>query len=205
MKSIILVAGSLCLSTTTNAGTLPKSEPIAATPMLAGLQLAHDAEALRQTDPTDLTLPLAAEHLTAARVAAREFKVDPNLLLAIAWHESRYTIARTAEPGGLVSCGVMTPEPMPTCSSSSIEAGYRAGAKHLRAWLDACHNRTHCALIGYAGGYKLLGECAKSPVIVIRVGHKIDLCRTDEVFLGRARWIATERVRPRLPRRNVGA
>ena len=42
-----------------------------------------EAEALRSTAPADLTVETARENLIAARIAAAEYHVDPNLLLSI--------------------------------------------------------------------------------------------------------------------------
>lgn len=172
-------------------------------PLILALGLLHDAAALQRTDRVDLTLGAAVENLAAARAAAPEYDVDADLLLSIAWHESRYTPrAVTAEPGGLWSCGVMTPEPMRTCRPGDLAAGYRAGARHLRGWLDAERGNLRRALLGYAGGFRLIAECARGPVLIERAGRDLDLCGTPDVFLDRAAWIRRERSRlPRHPSR----
>jgi soluble lytic murein transglycosylase-like protein len=160
--------------------------------ILAGLFTATpEGDALRSTDPTDLTAESATEHLANARIAAAEFNVDPALLLSIAYHESRYDqSARTAEPGNKVSCGVMTPVPGATCTNGSLLEGYRAGAAHLREWIDAMHGNERQALLGYAGGYALIKACAEGPVMKMRKGgHSDDICLTPDVFWYRARWI----------------
>jgi hypothetical protein len=154
---------------------------------------ASDAEALRRTAPQYLDHELAAEHLAAARVAGAVFSVDPDLLLAIAWRESRYVAsAVTAETGGRVSCGVMTPEPTTNCVQQTVLDGYLAGARHLRVWLDATHSE-RAALLGYAGGYRLIEACRRGPVLRVRGKLALDLCRTRE--LDRAAWIRRERAR----------
>lgn len=154
---------------------------------------ASDAEALRRTAPQYLDHELAAEHLAAARVAGAAYRVDPDLLLAIAWRESRYaTNATTAETGGRVSCGVMTPEPTARCSRQTVLDGYLAGARHLRVWLGATRNE-HAALLGYAGGYRLIAACRRGPVLRVRGGLSLDLCVTRE--LARVAWIRRERTR----------
>lgn len=135
---------------------------------------------------------VAGEHAMAAVIAGAVFDVDPALLLSIAHHESNYDhTATTAEAGQKTSCGVMTPVPTQDAGScrlatSSPLAGYLVGAQHLRTWLDAQHGNLHAALVGYAGGYRLIGRCARGPVIVIRGRYRKDVCRTPEVFLGRA-------------------
>ncbi len=152
------------------------------------LLLGTDAEALRQTAPVDLTLPRAAVHLGAARAAASAYGLDPDLLLSIAWHESRYTdSATTPEIGGKVSCGALTPEPLPRCAPATLLEQYLAGAKHLRGWITAAHGDLHTALLGYAGGYALIRACQRHEP---RHG-----CFTPEVFLARARWITRQRSR----------
>jgi soluble lytic murein transglycosylase-like protein len=136
-----------------------------------------DAEALRQTAPNDLTLETAREHVGAARFAATIYRVEPEDLLAIAYHESRYTAdAITHEPGNRVSCGVMTPRPKRQCSPWELEivGGYLAGAAHLREWYDVRRNNRIYALNGYAGG----ASDSQVP------GYK-----TWQVFAWRAAWI----------------
>lgn len=144
------------------------------------------AHALRSTAPRDLTDLAAEQNLAAALVAAHEEHVDPTLLLSIAWHESRYQAhVVTAEPGAKWSCGVMTPEPRARCHPGSLLDGYRAGARHLRGWLEVTHS-TRAALLGYAGGFALGRACRLGPVVV-RPG--VDACETPSVFLRRARQI----------------
>lgn len=152
-----------------------------------------DAEALRATAPLYLTTDTAAENLTAARIAAAITDTDPDLLLSIAWHESRYESTQvTPEVGGKVSCGAMTPEPThdrTACrdATSSLVSGYLAGARHLRVWLDASHGNIKTALTGYAGGYRLIAAC--------RRGERVHGCATPDVFLGRAQRIRDRRHR----------
>lgn len=156
-----------------------------------------DAAALQTTAPQDLTVEQAAEHMAAAQVAGVKYNVDPDLVLAIAWHESRYdNTARTAEPGGKTSCGTMTPIPKVTCSNPTLLDGYLEGTAHLREWLNACRGNERCALLGYAGGYVLLRACAQGPVMKERRdGHNDDICLTPQVFQFRARWIKKSRAR----------
>ncbi len=126
-----------------------------------------DAEirALVRTDPVDLTYDSARENILYAREAGQLYGVDPSVLLAIAWHESRYhPRTQTREPAGLdedgryrrhrVSCGVMTPVPKARCAEVelTLEGGYVAGAAHLRMYLDVHHGSLEKALVAYAGG-----------------------------------------------------
>lgn len=175
--------------------------------ILLGLLVGDDeANALRSTAPIPgnpgryyLTTEAAREHIVAARSAALETGTDPNLLLAIAHHESRYdhTVTNPNEPDGKTSCGVMTPEPLARCPKTmTVMSGYREGARHLRQWIDSCANDRlrRCApfgvfrgaLIGYAGGWRAIGKCTAGPVW-IRPG--VDGCRTPEVFRWREQLI----------------
>lgn len=170
-----------------------------------------DAEALVRTAPLYLTTETAVEHLSAARLAGAKFKVDPDWLLSMASHESNYdTKARTAEPGGKTSCGVMTPIPKAVCEDRSMLAGYIEGAEHIAGWLyhGARHNEywsQHISLLGMAGGYALIDACeapegqkrsALGPVWKVRKdGHADNICLTPEVFLWRASWIKRERLK----------
>jgi len=141
-------------------------------------------------DHTDLTPTSAAAHLTAARSAANATKVDPYLLLYIAWHESRFNPReRTPESGGRESCGVMTPFPRARCARRSLADQYLIGAKHLRGWFDACRGNARCALLGYAGGYRLIRACRRGPMRRRRGRNVIDLCDTAWLYLHGAREI----------------
>lgn len=160
------------------------SSPVVATPSPS------DIAALRHFDSQDLVSDAqASENLLDARIAALAYNEDPDLLLAIAWHESNFTISHTIGAGGLDACGIMTPVPMQHCVSASILDGYMAGAAHLRDWLDAEHDDEHQALLGYAGGYKLIRGCAKGPVMVKHGDHMYDNCHTPAVFKFRQRQI----------------
>ncbi len=160
------------------------------------LTSARDAEALRRTAPETIDVELARENVAAARVAGFVHGVDPDLLLSIASHESHYKVdAVGPEAGGLVSCGVMTPTPVASCSArQTLLDGYLAGAAHLAEWRRSTSS-TRDMLLGYAGGWRLIRACRAGPVVVTRTGGELDLCKTDEVFLWRAAWIRRERGR----------
>ena len=118
------------------------------------------ADRLRLTAPDYLSPELARTHLVSAAAAGVLTGQDPSTLLAIAYHESRYTMATTPESGGRVSCGVMTPEPVSACQRSTLAGSYLAGARHLREWATAARGDMRIALTGYAGGWVLIRACA---------------------------------------------
>lgn len=150
---------------------------------LCGPQTGELAQGAQRTAPTYLTSVSALEHARSAVIAGAVYDVDPALLLSIGWHESRYTpAARNAEAGRKTSCGVMTPEPLARCTTSTTLAGYLAGAQHLRSWIDAMHGNLHAALTGFAGGYALLQLCAV---------RDVRACHTPAIFLQRAHAIAS--------------
>jgi Transglycosylase SLT domain len=155
-----------------------------------------DAEALRRTAPTYLDVNTARVHLAAARVAGEAYKVDPDLLLAIAWRESRYDVnAVTRERSTKLSCGLMMitmPKGQP-CPRASVIGGYLAGAAHLREWMKITKS-TRDALLGYAGGFPMIKACANGGELVrVRAGREVDLCRLPE--LDRASWIRAVRAK----------
>lgn len=153
--------------------------------ILISLLSTGPADGLRSTAPDYLTIETAQEHLLAATIAAVAFDVDRDILLSIGHHESRYQHRAVGpEAGGLVSCGVMTPEPVSRCPKAmTVLDGYTAGARHLRGWIDACRGHERCGLLGYAGGWRAIRACAEGPVM-IRPG--VDGCQTPEVFRWRA-------------------
>lgn len=123
-----------------------------------------EAQALQTIAPAYLSLHGAYLHLLAARYASSRYNVRPELLLAIAHHESNFHITtQTIEPGHRVSCGVMTPIPKQRCTSVDLGlySGYAIGAAHLRTWLDYCHDNEICALQAYIGGAGLYRVCAR--------------------------------------------
>jgi soluble lytic murein transglycosylase-like protein len=157
----------------------------------------EDTEALRSTAPTYLTIETAREHLVAARVAADVYGVDADLLLSIAWFESRYT-ADVVGPvvKGKRACGVMQSIMKDGCPKNpTLSDGYLEGAKHLRDWLDASRNDLRTAILGYAGGYALIKACNKGKLMVERAGRQVDLCTVVDTRLYRMRLIQRARAR----------
>ncbi len=149
-----------------------------------------DADALVRTAPAYLTRDEAREHIAAARYAGAVYHVEASLLLSIAHHESRYQVhARTGEPRGLTSCGVMTPEPQHECHTTTLLDGYLAGARHLRGWFDVTRTARD-ALLGYAGGFALIRACQVGPFTNAR---GLDVCTIPQTFQSRARWLTAAR------------
>lgn len=150
-------------------------------------------EALRLSAPSHLTVESARVHLASATVAGIVAGQDPALLLAIAYNESRYTIAVSKESGGRVSCGVMTPEPVARCRATTLVVSYLDGANHLREWFTAARGNQRMALTGYAGGWRLIRHCAPS-----WTNHR---CYASAMFQARSRLISRPLEQPRVPRR----
>lgn len=160
------------------------------------LTSSSDAEALRRSAPSYLDAVSAREHLAAARLAGAAYHVDADVLLAIAWRESRYHAgAVTREHSGKLSCGVMMIT-MPIgepCPAPSVSDGYMRGAEHLRDWMRLTRD-FRVALLGYAGGYTMIRACADGGELPrVRAGREVDLCKTPE--LDRAAWIRALRVK----------
>jgi hypothetical protein len=157
-----------------------------------------DAEALHRFSPQEVSVAQASKHVWSARVAAAVFGVDPDMVLAISWHESRFTESVVAaEPGGRVSCGTMTPFPTRSCAAKSLLEQYLDGARHWAIdWGRAGDVRSpREALLGYAGGYYLIRACRQGSVLRHETWGD-DLCRTPEVFAQiRDRIIAARKIR----------
>lgn len=123
-----------------------------------------------------------------ARAAAQVVGVEYELLRGIAWHETHEHLHHVqVETNGWLSCGVGTSTPVATIGECEayIDGGYVVLARDLRGWMDARDPVTRErlsrreALIGFAGGYRLIAQCRRGPVI-IRAG--VDACGTPEVF-----------------------
>jgi len=156
----------------------------------------QDAEGLRvfanNTYPamdSPMTSEKAFEHFYYARVASAIYQQDVHTLLAFGKHESNFEQhAITREVGNKMSCGVTTP--IPTYSkdecerqTSSLLAGYSAGAEHLRGWYQAGDVRSQIeALRGVGGGYRLIRACREHPVYRDRAPYD-DLCNIGNTFL----------------------
>jgi hypothetical protein len=154
-----------------------------------------DAEALHRFAPQYVSVDSARDHIWAARVSAAVYDVDADMVLAISYHESRFTDGVVAaEPGGRVSCGAMTPYPTKTCETKPLLAQYLDGARHWAVdWRRAGDIRSEReALLGYAGGYALVRRCRQGSVLRHKT-HGDDLCATADVFNGLRARIVRER------------
>lgn len=156
--------------------------------LAALLALATPADALRLTAPAYLTHEAAIEHRFSAAIAGAAFAIDHNLLLAIAFRESRYSYReRTRETNGW-SCGAMTPTPTRNAAlciwaSSSPLNGYLHGAEHLRKWLNVARGNMRAAHLGYAGGFLLIRYCSNPT-------NNVDYrCHVPAIAEARAVWI----------------
>jgi hypothetical protein len=150
-----------------------------------------EVDAFRSTAPRYLTTETAREHLVYARVAAAEYGVDADLLLAIAWFESRYTVnAIGPTVRGKRACGVMQPIMEGACPKDpSLLGGYLQGAWHVQTWLKAARGDMKTAMLGYGGGYALIDKCKQGPLMVERGGRDVDLCTIADIRVARARYI----------------
>ena len=152
------------------------------------------AEALMATaKDTRLTVGTATQHVAAARFAGVLSDIDPDLLLAIAHHESRYE-PKVVGPlvRGKRACGVLQHVPITgKCPKPSIFRDYVNGANHLAGWIKAQRGDLKRALIGYAGGYHLLGMCDR--------GEAPRTCTIARYHLARARRIQRARELKMMP------
>lgn len=146
-----------------------------------------DAEALMHTArDTRLTVETAQQHIAAARFAAILTDTDPDLLLGIAHHESRYKFDVIGPlVRGKRACGVMQHTPLKRCPKPSLLRDYLIGARHLKEWIRAQRGNLKRALIGYAGGYALLEKCDR--------GEALRACTIANYHLARARRIQRAR------------
>ena len=146
------------------------------------------AEGLMATaKDTRLTVEIAAQHVAAARFAATLTDIDPDLILAISHHESRFepTVVGPIVRGRR-ACGVMQQVPIKgKCPEPSILRDYVNGARHLAGWIRAQRGDLKRALIGYAGGYALLAMCDR--------GEAPRTCTVASYHLARAKRIQRAR------------
>lgn len=107
-----------------------------------------------------ITPEQAIEHVAAAELAAFTYGVEPELLLAIADHESRFT--SDARRGR--ACGAMQVMARSAAHCRAMEItllSYSEGGRMLRAWTDAADGDARAGLRGYACGG--LGLRRRSP------------------------------------------
>ena len=147
---------------------------------------ADPVENLRAAVPDDLTYAQAAIHLKSALNAERVTGEPAAQLLAISWHETRFTsnYVQPESPDPVTgearnSCGVLTPEPLVgPCRSASLDAQYIDGARHLAMWRGKYGDR---ALDAFAGGNWLATGCAVGPMV--RNGRDLCAFRRDMLAL----------------------
>lgn len=135
------------------------------------------AKALHRFAPHEITVDQARAHVWSATIAATRYSVDTDMVLAISYHESRFTPnVVTVGPAGRVACGAMTPYPTTQCSHQPLLMQYLEGTRHWALdWRTAPDVRSEReALLGYAGGYYLIRLCRKDP--------SWDACQTPDAF-----------------------
>jgi len=146
----------------------------------------RDVEALRRTAPSYLSEETAGTHLAAARIAGAIYGIQPEIALAVAWHESRYQLDVIGPlVRGKRACGVMQHTPLKHCPKPSLLRDYLTGARHLKWWIRAQRGDLSRALIGYAGGYALLEKCDR--------GEAPRTCPIARIHLARAKRIKRAR------------
>lgn len=100
--------------------------------------------------------PHALAHAAAAELAATP-KTPAELLLAVAYIESRYDPTATSTVRGRRFCGVMQTtagSDLATClEQRALIVGYRTGATMLRQWQRAAGPDLQRALNGYGCGF----------------------------------------------------
>lgn len=143
------------------------------------------AEALVATAKgTRLTVETAAQHVAAARFAAVLTRTDPDLILAISHHESRFdpTVVGPVLHNGKRACGVMQHVPVKgPCPKRSLPADYLAGARHLAWWIRAERRNIERALAGYAGGYPSIARYDEDKASRVRAVVQLNLSRAKRI------------------------
>jgi len=143
-----------------------------------------DAEALLRVAPrTKISTEHARLHIAAARIAGYVTDVDPDLILATAYHESRFdqTVRGPILENGKRACGVMQHVPMKICPEPSLLRDYLAGAKHLKWWIDSQRGDVERGLAGYAGGYPSLERYNKNEDSRVRKVVRLNLARARRI------------------------
>lgn len=132
---------------------------------------------------TRLTVETAAQHVAAARFAAVLTDTDPDLILAISHHESRFepTVVGPLLHNGKRACGVMQHVPVAgPCPKRPLVADYLAGARHLAWWIRAERGNIERALAGYAGGYPAIKRYEEGAARV-RAVVRLNLARARRI------------------------
>jgi transglycosylase-like protein with SLT domain len=157
------------------------------------------AEALLSTaKDTRLTLDTAAQNIAAARFAGALTGIDADLLLSIAHHESRFdpTVVGPLVRGKR-ACGVMQQVPIKgPCPEPSLLRDYIDGAQHLAGWLRAQRGDLDRALVGYAGGYRLLKLYDEGGGDRVRGVVRLERARAARIKRARERAAGVDRSPP---------
>jgi hypothetical protein len=139
-----------------------------------------EAEVLMRLPDTQLTIDTAKQHIAAAQIAGAAAGIDPDLILVISYHESRFELDVVGPTLGnnKRACGVMQHVPIARCPEPSMLRDYVDGAQHLATWIKAQRGDVSRGLIGYAGGYALLKKCD--------IGEAPKACSIARIHLARA-------------------
>jgi len=130
-------------------------------------------EKTRKLAPT-LDVATAKLHVESAIAAAKSQGLQPELLLAVAYVESRFDPTATSrveidrrktgrwaseQPAGTGPrfCGIMQTQAgssWATCLvMRDLDIGYLVGARELKSWLRYCHGDVACTISGHGGGF----------------------------------------------------
>lgn len=99
----------------------------------------------------------AAAQAAAIQRAAIEHHVDAELLLAMAWTETRFDPMQVSRAKGSWFCGVLQVQASNKkgCDElANVERSYFEGAAHLRLWMRYAKGDTAAALRGYGCGFE---------------------------------------------------
>lgn len=110
-----------------------------------------------------------SDHVDAAFSVGVLYNVAPELLLAIAGHESCFdnTVVTGKCSGVMQTVGLVPP---------TLLEGYERGAQEIRSWITWAKGDLRVALAGYSGGVKIAQQC--------RSGGS---CSYADLFIARAK------------------
>lgn len=147
---------------------------------------------------TRLTMETAPQHVAAARFAGIITDTDPDLLLALAHHETNFdpTVVGPLLHNGKRACGVMQHVPVKgPCPKRMLIADYLAGARHLAWWIRAERRNIKRALAGYAGGYPSIARYDADSTSRVHAVVQLNLARAARIK--RARKLSAPRPQKR--------
>ncbi len=135
------------------------------------------ADATHASAPHEVSVETALAHATAA-VAAATPDFPAELLLAMAYRESRYTVDPVSVVGRTLFCGPLqgTAYTKKQCKAlQDIPFAYLTTVRELTLWSNdkACRwrrgaARTNCALQGYAAGYAGVASNWQKPLLILK-------------------------------------